>query len=348
MPGPLVRLYGPSVQNDSWCRVACGMRDGLERLGELAGFFEMEGVVHELDDGMPAGSDAPVGVFVGPPDLAYVLRSRGTHRRRAVMIAANSSWLPKRTMRKLAEFATELIAPSEWAAAVCRTHSGLPVTVWRHGVDEAFAPAEEPADRADAPYRVLHLSSTSTRRKGTLELTRAWVIARREGWIPDDAELTLVLSNPLPGGVDETGPCDGMRRLSRLNMTPAGAAALYRSYDLVCQPSRAEGFGLVPLEARACGVPVCATACTGHDEHLYKWFPGVCAIHHGPDGPVDDGPGAVAPTVRPRDIAEALRWCYGERDALGYSALAAAPRLRQLWSWESVCQRWLDAHGQSG
>ena len=128
-------------------------------------------------------------------------------------------------------------------------------------------------------------------------------------------------------------------------MSPAGAAALYRNHDLVCQPSRAEGFGLVPLEARCCGVPVCITACTGHAEHIDSDMPGVVIVPHGPTELIDDGPGALAPTVDELDIACALDICYNRRVELKAQALAAAAALRQRWSWESVCQQWLDAHG---
>ncbi len=44
---------------------------------------------------------------------------------------------------------------------------------------------------------------------------------------------------------------------------PADLAALYRAVDVVAVPSRSESFGLVALEAQACGTPVVAAAVGG-------------------------------------------------------------------------------------
>jgi glycosyltransferase involved in cell wall biosynthesis len=353
--GPLVRLYGPSVNHDSWSRVARGMRTGLERLGLLAGFYELEGAVRDLDDGMPVGSDCPWGVFVGPPSVCGVLRGRGSHEHRAVMIAANSSWLPKKTMETISKAATHILTPSCWAQSVVESHGpGLPVDVWNHGVDDAFRPiAEAPAhapDASDRPFLVLHMASTIKERKSTEQLVRGWVQAMRDEWLPLDSRLDIVLSGPygdLLSAVQEESQGDvkypaSIRFLSRLNLSERAAAELYQNYALVCQPSRAEGFGLVPLEARACGVPVCVTLCTGHQEHMSRGQAGVVRVPHGEDGPVDDGPGAIAPTVDAVDIAEMIGVAYTGRETYHHHALAAAPEIRQQWSWEAVTRRWAD------
>ncbi|MBM2617404.1 D-inositol-3-phosphate glycosyltransferase [Actinoplanes sp. LDG1-06] len=58
-----------------------------------------------------------------------------------------------------------------------------------------------------------------------------------------------------------------------------GLAALYRSADLVAVPSYNESFGLVALEAQACGTPVVAAAVGGL----------VTAVRHGISGLLVDG-----------------------------------------------------------
>jgi len=351
-----IQLYGPSVNHDSWSRVARGMRTGLERLGLLAGFRALEDTMHDLDDGMPAGSDAICGVFIGPPSQAGVLRGHGSHEQRAVMIAANSSWLPAQTMQTMDKAATELLAPSHWAAAVMQGHSKLPVSVWQHGVSDEFQPNPNAPvhveGRNGRPFLVLHLASTIKERKATRELCVGWVIAMKNGWLPGDAQLHIVLSGPpgdlraaaLAAAQGDEALIEGIGFVSRMNLSEQAAAEMYQRYDLVCQPSRAEGFGLVPLEARCCGVPVSATECTGHEEHIHKGAPGVIVVPHGKDGPVDDGPGAMAPTVDPFYIAESLAVACTGRDIYHRHALAAADELRQRWSWEAVCRKWVDEY----
>jgi D-inositol-3-phosphate glycosyltransferase len=56
-------------------------------------------------------------------------------------------------------------------------------------------------------------------------------------------------------------------------------ARLYRTADLVAVPSHSESFGLVALEAQACGTPVVAAAVGGL----------VTAVRHGVSGVLVDG-----------------------------------------------------------
>ncbi len=84
-------------------------------------------------------------------------------------------------------------------------------------------------------------------------------------------------------------------------------AALYRSADLVAVPSHSESFGLVALEAQACGTPVVAAAVGGL----------VTAVREGVSGVLVDG-------HDPRDWAHVL------------ARLLAAPRLRRRLSAGAV------------
>ena len=89
--------------------------------------------------------------------------------------------------------------------------------------------------------------------------------------------------------------------------TGEGLAALYRSADLVAVPSYNESFGLVALEAQACGTPVVAAAVGGL----------VTAVRNGVSGVLVDG-------HDPRDWARAL------------DSLLAAPRQRASLSAAAV------------
>ena len=56
----------------------------------------------------------------------------------------------------------------------------------------------------------------------------------------------------------------------------------YRSADLVCVPSYSESFGLVALEAQACGTPVVATAVGGLRTAVADGISGVLVDGHNP------------------------------------------------------------------
>jgi D-inositol-3-phosphate glycosyltransferase len=57
---------------------------------------------------------------------------------------------------------------------------------------------------------------------------------------------------------------------------------LYRASDLVCVPSYSESFGLVALEAQACGTPVVASAVGGLRTAVADGISGVLVDGHNP------------------------------------------------------------------
>lgn len=109
----------------------------------------------------------------------------------------------------------------------------------------------------------------------------------------------------------------------------AGLADLYRASDLVAVPSYSESFGLVALEAQACGTPVVAAAVGG--------LPTVVADHVS---------GVLVDTHDPQDWARVLggliaapRW----RAELARGAVAHASR----FSWDLTASRLLAVYREA-
>lgn len=353
-------IYGPGRGNGSWRRVAAGMVHGLSRLGALAGFAPIDQMSHELEDALQEGYDAPVGVHVGPPEVASAMQGRGAHAHRLCLLASNSSWLPAGAMTAIErESITGYVAISRWNAKVLRRYTELPIYLCHCGLSPWFRPVK--VDR-EPGFAVLHLASTSADRKGTRTLIKAWAQVLRSGEIPrKGSRLRMVCDAPSSTLQDTVEECsegapwlqEHCVFLGRVDLDEERMAWLYCNHDLVCQPSRAEGFGMVPLEARACGVPVVMTDGTGHDAHCRDaiWAPdariigstpGAIIVPVGPEAPIDDGPDAVAPTVEVQDLAQALIAAYSTRDTMGAYARLGAARVQQTWSWERVCARFLD------
>ncbi|KUN40273.1 glycosyl transferase [Streptomyces longwoodensis] len=126
----------------------------------------------------------------------------------------------------------------------------------------------------------------------------------------DEAERLLLLAERL-------GVADRVRLLGAVD--PARMPALMGSSDLVlCTPDY-EPFGIVPLEAMACGVPVVATDVGGHRDSVADGTTGRLV-------PTGD-PAAIAATVRELLTDERLRRRYGA---------AGRDRVMARYTWQRV------------
>lgn len=97
--------------------------------------------------------------------------------------------------------------------------------------------------------------------------------------------------------------------------------ALLRAADVVCCTPWYEPFGLVAVEAMACGVPVVASAVGGLAETVR-----------------DGTTGRLVPPRRPEAVAAAVRWVLDRPDRAA-SMSAAAVRRAEGYGWDHVAQR---------
>lgn len=149
------------------------------------------------------------------------------------------------------------------------------------------------------PLRFIYAGQCSIR-KGIPILLEAW----RKAALPD-ATLTLVGSwqladdrrSRLPAGVEHHPPCSA-----------AELRTHYQNADVFLFPSFFEGFGLVLLEAMACGLPAVATEATA-----------------GPDI-LDAAIGKIIPSGSVDALVEALHWFVNHRDQL--PAMKSAARAK--------------------
>ena len=195
------------------------------------------------------------------------------------------------------------------------------ITVVPSGVDvDQFSPDGPAAERGDRP-RVLCIGRLVPR-KGFDTVIRALV------GVPE-AEL-IIAGGP---AADELAGDPEAARLTRLaerfgvadRVRLVGAVArpdvpaLLRSADLVVCTPWYEPFGIVPLEAMACGVPVVASAVGGFLDTV-----------------VDGATGTLVPPRRPDRLAAAMRRLLAEpfwREAYG---TAGVDRARSRYSWDRI------------
>lgn len=180
------------------------------------------------------------------------------------------------------------------------------------GVDlETFTPAQE---RGVRPFRFIYVGNISVQ-KGVPLLLEAW---RRLA--PSNAELWLV------GSISRRATrliphLPGLRILGRV--PGADIPYLMRQCDVFVFPSYFEGFGLVLLQAMACGLPVITTANTA-----------------GPDLIAAEGKGGwIVPAGQMEPLAAAMAHCLAESTdipAIGREARAIA----EGFSWLDYGNNW--------
>ena len=91
---------------------------------------------------------------------------------------------------------------------------------------------------------------------------------------PEAFPHVLGFARELEGGAIEV--------LEDVPSSPEDFAEELRTVTAVLQPSRAEGFGLIPLQAVACGTPALLTGATGHAEYVEDIERGSLCVRTGP------------------------------------------------------------------
>lgn len=277
-------------------------------------------------------SHAPVGVYIGYPGAA-------------------PNWLKEHQTKCLVTVCETNKIPDEWVSAClqvdyvfvpskfCRQvfiDSGVrktPVIVVPHGVDPVRVPVlSNWADTID----ILHVTGAVSfpHRKGTPALLQAWKNIEKD--FPT-AYLTLRMYK-------EPRMMEYIKRLGveRVlvnddpSLAPDAMASYLNGFDAVIQPSRGEGFGIVPLEGRVLGIPQILTPIAGHSEHF---APGVdIEVPVGPYKPMitQGNADGFAPTVEAAGVEQALRTFMA--DVVGHKKRteAWAGRFKDLWQWRNV------------
>ncbi|MFB9473868.1 glycosyltransferase [Nonomuraea salmonea] len=222
------------------------------------------------------------------------------------------------TEREIGKRADAVLATcSDEVSELCAM--GIPeqrVSVVPCGVDlEAFRPDGPVAPRTDGPM-VLSIGRMVAR-KGVDTLIRAM----RQ--LPD-AELVIAGGGP---GDEEAARlrdlADGYgmgHRVHVIGSVPRRhVPALMRAADVVVTVPWYEPFGMVPVEAMACGVPVVASAVGGHLDTVA-------------------GCGVLVPPRRPRALARALKDVLGDPRRRAEIGAAGARRARERYGWPRVAE----------
>jgi len=348
-------VYGPKIGYSSLEVVTRGMIEAGIEHGVFSGHVPTGRSYddHDLYRGRDASCAVLCGGYPEMPILEY-----GVHRYRSFMLAANSTWVPDAFWAHSRSQLTEILTPSEWSKQQIESARpssvGLPVRVVPHGVLAGFKPVEpgeSPKVNVCGPpgkFVVTHFAGSSDERKGSLELVKAFM-----AWPKRDDAFLFLCMNSMQVHVFTMKVLDlfgeeaqkHMAIVPQLNAEPETMRWVYAASDLVCQPSRAEGFGLVPLEALCCGTPIAATKSTGHLQWMLgargEVGAGIVPIEVEAPRKIDYDPGGMAPHVSVDAIAAALDFAFTHIEVLRREAMEFASDRRSCWSWANQTRAWV-------
>jgi glycosyltransferase involved in cell wall biosynthesis len=199
------------------------------------------------------------------------------------------------------------------------------MTVVPSGVnDETFSPVGPVAPRDTGRPRILSVGRL-VERKGFQDLIRAMHL------VPD-AECVVVGGPPaeqlgddpqagrLLALAESSGVADRVRLVGAVPREEMGR--WYRSADVLVAAPWYEPFGLTPLEAMSCGVPVIGTAVGGLTDTI-----------------LDGRTGDLVPPRDPQALGAALRDLIADRVRRFAYGTAALDRARQYYSWQRAADQ---------
>jgi glycosyltransferase involved in cell wall biosynthesis len=278
-----------------------------------------------------AASDCDLLHVVAEPYALAALWSAGN---RPLVVTAHGTYVPQTARRRIvgrlyrrAYRRAALIAVSEYTAAQVRAAlPGATLTVIRNGVrfDRFQVPAPAPAKQGPTVLA----SGGVKRRKGTHALIEA--LAQVRAQVPD-ARLVITGRQDDPMYLAEVQAQIARLGLDRCvqlagQIPEADLRGWYQHADVFALPSltigaKFEGFGLVFLEASACGLPVIGTTGSGVEEAV-----------------IDGETGLLVP----QDDADALAGAISRLltdDALRQQMGAAGRRYAQTQDWAAIAAR---------
>jgi len=257
-----------------------------------------------------------------------------------------SSWLEKTAYQN----ADGVVAVSEAMREDVHTLYGVPyekIRVIHNGIDlEQYRPRRDAAVLArygvDAGRPYVLFVGRITRQKGIIHLVHAIKYLKPEVQVvlcagaPDTEDLGHEMAEKVEQARRESSnPIVWVAQIvPRDDLVP-----LYTQATLFVCPSVYEPFGIINLEAMACGTPVVASAVGGIKEVVVPEKTGLL-VHFVPRGKTDFEP--KDPEQFARDLAEAVNSLLDDPERREKMGARSRDRVEHFFSWTSIARRTCD------
>lgn len=335
----MIQVYGQIHNFGSFANVTCAIVEELKRQHRDVGVYGI-GTLSAQHSRLPIAfsNSAAVGLYVGYPEGGPGWLAG--HRTTVMVTVCETDRVPQSWVQ--ACNAVDLVVvPSLWCkAAFERSGVKKPVLAVPHGVHHTITSMQHlPYERRRTTF--LHVSGALSfpARKGTSALLLAFKhFVEREPDLRHDYHLVLKMPKT-PGvmkAIEEVELTEQVDVLSNDEYSSIEMARLLMGVDCVVQPSRAEGFGIVPLEARCLGTPTIMTSVTGHAMHF---VPGVdTEVAVGAQTPLETqaNPVGSAPSLTVEAIVDALESFDAHKVERKQRTVEWARRNARLWTWPEV------------
>lgn len=228
-----------------------------------------------------------------------------------------------------------VVVPSQYVESIFRKHCDHKIMIVHHGIDPVFAHRPEVLKRPNFTFLyVFNNSQTggSSIRKGFRELVEIF----SELTIRYDVRLIVKTDSLLDVDINKIKNC--RITIDQRDLSTEELCFLYNSCHAYINPTRAEGFGITPLEAMACGIPVISPIHSGLAEFLDSSNCIIISSNVGKEVYKFGANAGYLWDLTRRDIYDTMEWCYLNRIGLTQRAIEKSESIRSKFSWKNCLQ----------
>ena len=330
----MITIYAPGHMDvmDSYGLLACQLLRYLNKSGVEAHAIAMgKAQLDTQPDDIASLMARPLrpsygGILLGYPTTYEAYGQLANAGKKIALTMFESSKIPPEWVPIL-NGVDAVIVPSKFCKdsfAACGVE--VPIHVVPLGINEVYKPVKRPANR---PLTFLAFLDRGARKGGHVAI-QAFCLA-----FGDRKDVRLILKSRDPK-VRMTATNDNIDIIQQ-DMSESELAALYGRCDVLINPNKGEGFGLIPREFAATGGIALTTEWGGTADHLDKWgwalphslvpadWKGVKKFQN-----VDLGEWAE-PDIE--GIAAVLQEIAANRRTYQIAAMSRANNVHQLYSW---------------